>query len=651
MDKKPGWITRIVFILLILFLLVFFIIVFKLPQIPDDLNLIATSNPTVIYADDGEIVKTLTNRQVVSLDQISPDFINAIIALEDVDFYQHHGISKRAVLRAMLVNLKSLRIREGGSTITQQLAKNLFFSFDRTWTRKLNDLFVALQIERQFSKDEIIEAYINQIDFGSGIYGVEMAAQTYFSRHADELSLAQSAMLAGIPRSPYRYNPYQNEERAAERMQFVLNRMLKEQFITEEQMTQALAEKLEYQRINKYFGYADYFTEQIIQDLSKDYDRNAIIHGGLEIFSTINLKYQAAATQAVVEVMKTIDDMFGLPPYQEASWQDKLNYPQVALVVIDPKTGAVKAMVGGRDFQRAPFNRAVANNRMPGSSFKPYTYIAALDKGLVTPKTVYVDEPVSFTIYNQVWQPENFEEEFLGPVTLKWALAKSINVIAAKLINKIGPETTVSYAQKMGITSPMEPHLSLALGATGVSPLEMASAYTTIATQGIRREPFYLQKVALQNDKLLCEHEFKSKQVIDPQTCYIMLDMMKGVVEYGTAQDIRDYRFYRPCAGKTGTTNDHRDAWFIGFTPDLVAAVWVGFDDNRIMQSKWRTGVTGSMAALPIWVEFMKRALANKPFADFPKPPGIVFEEIDPVTGSGPMPGGQRITVALRSGL
>ncbi len=651
MNKRTGWMTKAVYAALVLCFVFFIVIGFRLPQIPADLNLIATSNPTVIYADDGEIIKTLTNRQVVSLEQISPDFINAIIALEDVDFYHHHGISKRALLRALIRDVKSLRIREGGSTITQQLAKNLFFSFDRTWSRKFSDLFVAMQIDQQFGKDDIIEAYINQIDFGSGIYGVEMAAQTYFSRHADELTLAQSAMLAGIPRSPYRYNPYQNEERARERMMFVLKRMMQEKFITPEQLAQALEEKLEYQRINQYFGYADYFTEQIVLDLSSEYDRTAVIHGGMEIYTTINLKYQAAAAQAVVEVMKNIDDLFGLPPYQEASWQEKLHYPQAALVAIDPRTGAVKAMVGGRDFQRAPFNRAVSANRHPGSSFKPFTYIAALDKGVITPKTVFVDEPVSFKIYNQVWEPENFEKEYVGPVTIKWALANSINTIAAKLINKIGPEATVNYAHKMGIISPLEPNLSLALGASGVSPLEIASAYSTIAALGVRREPFYLQKVVIQNEKILHEHEFKSKQVIDPQTCYIMTDMLKSVVDYGTAKAVRESRFYRPCAGKTGTTNDHRDAWFIGFTPDLVAVVWVGFDDNQVMQTKWRTGVTGAMAALPIWIEFMKKALVNKPFADFPQPPGIVFEEIDAMTGSGPMPGRQRITVALRSGL
>ncbi|MBN2411058.1 PBP1A family penicillin-binding protein [candidate division KSB1 bacterium] len=650
MNNISKWIFKVILYFFILLCTGLLILVLRLPQIPSDLNLIASSNPTVIYADDGQVVKTLTNRQVVSLDQISPDFINAIIALEDANFYKHHGISKRSLLRATLVNLKSMRVREGGSTISQQLAKNLFFSFDRTWTRKIKDFFVALQVEQQFSKDDIIEAYINQIDFGSGIYGVEMAAQTYFSRHADELTLAQSAMLAGIPRSPYRYNPYQNEDIALGRMAFVLKRMQNENFITEEQLTAAMDEKLEFQRINKYFGHADYFVEQIINNLSDEYDREAVVHGGLQIYSTVNLNYQYAANRAVEEGIKKVDEMMGLPPYSEATWEEKLNYPQAALVVLDPKTGAIKAMIGGRDFRRAPFNRAVSNNRHPGSAFKLFTYLAAIDKGLVTPKTVMVDEPVSFNIYNQVWEPENFEKEFQGPVTLKWALAHSINIIAAKLIDKIKPETTIEYAQKTGIVSQLEPHLSLSLGAAGVSPLEMASAYSTIADGGIERDPFYLYKLVM-NEKNFDEYEFKSKQVIDPQTCYILIDMLKGVVDQGTAVNVRSMGFYRPCAGKTGTTNDHRDAWFIGFTPDIVAAVWVGFDDNRPMMTRWRTGVTGSMAAVPIWTEFMKRALGNTVFSDFPKPPGIIFEEIDPFTGSGPMPGGKKMTVALRAGM
>jgi len=650
MNKKYKWIYKVIIYFFILLCIGLLILILRLPQIPSDLNLIASSNPTVIYADDGQIVKTLTNRRVVSLDQISKDFINAIIALEDAGFYKHHGISKRSLIRAMLVNLKSLRVREGGSTISQQLAKNLFFSFDRTWTRKIKDFLVALQIEQQFPKDDIVEAYINQIDFGSGIYGIEMAAQTYFSRHADELTLAQSAMLAGIPRSPYRYNPYQNEELAHERMAFVLKRMENENFISEEQMLSAMKDSLEFQRINRYFGHADYFVEQIIKDLSNEYDRDAVVYGGLKIYSTVNLNYQYAANRAIEEGLKRVDDLLGLPPYNEATWQEKLNYPQAALVSLDPQTGAIKAMIGGRDFRRAPFNRAISNNRHPGSSFKLFTYLAAFDKGMATPKTVMIDEPVSYQIYDQVWEPENFEKEYQGPVTLKWAFAHSINVIATKLINNIKPETTIEYAQKTGIVSPLEPHLSLSLGATGVSPLEMASAYSTVANGGIKREPFSLYKVNI-NDKTINAHEFKSKQVIDPQTCYIMIDMLKGTVDFGTARNVRDLGFYRPCAGKTGTTNDHRDAWFIGFTPDLVTAVWVGFDDNRSMLTHWRTGVTGSMAAVPIWTEFMKRATENTPYSDFPKPPGIIFTEIDPFTGSGPMPGNKRITVALRAGM
>ncbi len=648
MNNLKRIIGKIVLGLVILIFVIGAIAVIRLPRIPDDLNRIALSTPTKIYDDQGRLIQMLSNRQVVPLEDISEAFLRAVLALEDDDFYSHHGISKRGLLRAIFTNIRHGRVVQGGSTITQQLAKNLFFTFRRSYLRKIQEVFVTLQIEQQFTKDEILEAYVNQIDFGSGIYGIELAAQTYFSKHADELTLAEASMLAGIPRWPARYNPYKNPEIANERQAFVLKRMHEENYITDKEREQAKTKPLDFKRIYDLYGHADYFVNQVIKEASNEYGRNAVMYGGLLIQTTLNSSYQYTASQAVKEGLVELDDMLGLAPYDSASWEEKLNYPQAALVAIDPQTGAIKAMIGGRDPQRAPYNRAVAQERSPGSSFKMFTYLAALDKNLVNPTTVMVDEPVSFQIYDQVWEPQNYEKDFIGPLTLKMALAKSVNVIAAKLIDRVGPETVVDYAKKMGITSELKPHYSLALGATGVSPKEMASAYGTLANQGVHRKPFMIRQIDLSENKMLQKHEMKSRRVVDPQTCYVMVDMLRSVIEMGTGQAVRSRGFYRPCAGKTGTTNDYRDAWFIGFTPNLVCAVWVGFDDNRQMRTKYGRGVTGAHGALPIWTIFMKQALKNKPYADFPIPPGIQFIKVNPTTGEEVSTYNEGLPVAVR---
>lgn len=630
--------------------LFFLVICFRLPQIPSDLNRIAQSHPTHIYSDRGQVIKVLANRQVVPLEMVSRNFLNAIMAIEDAEFYHHHGFSKKSFLRAMWNNLKSGRIRQGGSTITQQLAKNLFFSFDRSWWRKIKEALVAFQVEQQFSKDAILEAYVNQIDFGSGIYGIELAAQNYFSCHSDELSLAQAALIAGIPRWPYRYNPYQNPTVSKERQAFVLKRMTDAGFITEEQRLAALQEELAFHRMNEIQTHADYFVSQVLDAAGEKYGRNAVNYGGLEIYTSLSTRSQFAASKAVEEGLDNLDELLGLPSYKQATWEEKINYPQAALVAIDPKSGAVKAMVGGRDFRRAPFNRAVSNIRMPGSAFKLFTYFAALDKGVIDPTTVIVDESTEFKIGNQIWRPRNFEGNFRGPMTIKYALQESENVIAAKIIEKVTPAVVVHYAHEMGIKSDLEEHLSISLGATAVSPLEMASAYATLCNQGVRREPFLIRQIKDKQGRVIEEQDLISKRVVDAQSCYIMIDMLRAVVENGTAKGVRALGFMRPCAGKTGTSSDFTDAWFIGFTPELVAAVWVGFDDNRPMQTKTGVGITGGRAAVPIWTLFMKQELQNVPYSDFPIPPGIEFIQINPTTGQTIQSEESGMSVAVRNG-
>ncbi len=622
----------------------------RLPQIPDDLNKIALASPTRVYADDGRLIKTLANRQIVVIDHISAPLINAILALEDRQFYFHHGVSKRGLLRALLANLKSGRVSQGGSTITQQLAKNLFFSFERSYLRKFQELFVTLQIEQQFTKNEILEAYLNQIDFGSGVYGVELAAQTYFAKHADELTLAEAAMLAGIPRWPARYNPYKYPEVAKERQLFVLKQIFDAGYITQEEYESAAAETLSFSRIYDLYGHAEYFIDAAIDVASEKFGHGAVMYGGLDLFTTLNSRFQLAASQAVNNGLAELDRLMGLEKYQDAPWSEQDKYPQAALVAIDPRTGAIKALVGGRDYRRAPYNRALSNTRSPGSAFKIFTYLAALDKGVITPSTVLSDEPTQFRIYNQIWEPRNYDRKFLGPMTAKMALAKSRNVIAAKVIEKTTPQVVVDYAKDLGITSELQPHLSLALGATGVSVLEMVSATATIVAQGVRHDPYLLRKVNSMK-KNLFEVEPASRRILNSQSCFLLIDMLTGVIEFGTGKGVRTRGFYRPCAGKTGTTNDYRDAWFIGFTPELVAAVWVGFDDNRELRTKWGGGVSGALGALPIWTEFMKQALKDSPYSEFPIPPGVEFAKVNGYTGEKVSVYDDGIRVALRRGM
>ncbi len=642
-------VSKIFFIILVLMLIsAAFFAMLSLPRIPDDLNQIALSNPTMIYGDDGRLIKILANREVVPIDKVSPALLQATIALEDDGFYEHHGFSKKGFLRALVHNITHLTLRQGGSTITQQLAKNLFFGFDRSWLRKIKEVMVAFQIEQQFSKTQILEAYVNQIDFGSGVYGVELASQTYFAKHAADLSLAEASLLAGIPRWPPRYNPFSNEKVAKERQAFVLRRMLENGAITAAHMQEAFGQVLVFSRINPLQGNAEYFIQQVKDYARQKFGTEAVNYGGLQIHTTLNSRYQFEASRAVAEGLAKLDEQLGLKPYDQAGWQEKGEYPQAALVALDPLSGTVKAMVGGRDFRRAPLNRALASKRQAGSTFKPFVYFTALEHPDIAANTVYVDEEINLQIGAQNWSPDNFDRRFRGPLVLKEALAQSINVITVKLIEQVTPAAVIASAHRLGIESDMQENLSLALGAVDVSPYEMARAYCTIANQGLRHKTWYIKEIRSADNQLLEETIPKSQRVADPQTCFILTDMMRAVVEHGTAATVRRMGFNRPAAGKTGTSSDHRNAWFIGFTPQLVTAVWVGFDDNRQMRTTKKVGITGDRAASPIWTLFMLRVLATEPYAEFPVPDGIRFQEVDPRTGSGPMPGEAFIEVAIK---
>ncbi|MDZ7264302.1 MAG: PBP1A family penicillin-binding protein [candidate division KSB1 bacterium] len=646
---------RILISLLILgtlgLLTMFLLFILTLPQLPNQLRDLALSSPTEIYADNGELIIMLTNRQEVALAKISPYFVKAIMAMEDTDFFRHHGWNKRGLLRAIFNHLILFRRAGGGSSITQQLAKNMFFSFERDVKRKLKDMLLACQMETRFTKEEILEAYCNQIDFGSNAFGVEQASQTYFGKHADELTLAEAALLANLPNMPSRYNPYQNFELARKRQQIVLQRMHKLGVINSQELAEALAAPIQLRRMNQLWGKASYFIDYIKSLTETIYSAEVISYGGLKIYTTLDTRLQNFAQDAVQQGLKALDQRLGLRDYEIATIEEKQLYPQAALVAIDPRTGKVKAMVGGRDFAVSPFNRAVSNMRLAGSAFKPFVYLAAIDQGIFTPASILVDSAVTFEVNQQKWSPANFDRRFRGPMTLKSALAFSINIIAAKVIFAVTPEVVVNYAQEMGITSPLGANLSLALGTSGVSPLELCSAYCPFANGGVRREPLLLKYIEDYQGKTLNEFSNRSAQVVDPQSIYLVLDMLQAVVDQGTARSIRSLGFLRPAAGKTGTTNDARDAWFIGFTPQLATAVWVGFDDNRPIKDEIGHELTGSSAAIPIWVRFMSQALQNEPYRNFVIPEGIIFKYVDSTTGNEVAPDDPRAQlVALKIG-
>jgi penicillin-binding protein 1A len=568
----------------------------------------------------------------VKLSQVSPYFINAILAMEDTEFFRHQGLNKKGLIRAILTHLITMRRAGGGSSITQQLAKNMYFSFDRSWGRKAKDALLACQIEQRYSKEEILEAYCNQIDMGSNSYGVEQASQTYFAKHADELTLAEAAFLANLTRWPTRYNPYLNYDVAKERQHIVLLRMHKAGFITEPEANEAMAAPLSLKRLNLFWGKASYFLDHIKTMVEEQYSPEVLSYGGLKIYTTLDTRLQDIAQEAVQANLPPLDKQLGFQEYELASTEEKIHYIQAALVAMDPRTGKIKAMIGGRDFSASQFNRAISNNRQAGSAFKPFVFLTAIDLGKYTPATIILDSAVTFEYDRQKWSPTNFDHTFSGPITVKTALSKSRNIVAAKVIIDITPDKVIQYAHLLGIQSQLAANPSLALGTSSVSPLEMSRAYAPFANSGISRQPLLIKYIENAQGQILDEFSSQSNLVVDAQSIYLVLDMLRDVVENGSGSSVRRLGFNRPAAGKTGTTQDSRDAWFIGFTPELVTAVWIGFDDNRPIKAKNSIELS-SAVAIPFWVHFMEHALQGQRHRNFPIPEGIIFAYVDPKTG------------------
>ena len=612
----------------------FFIAVRDLPRVPEPLSRIIETPPTEIFAATGERLMIIGGREVIPLNRISPYFIQAVIATEDHRFWEHHGLDKLRTLKALWITLFEPGRIQGASTITQQLAKNLFFSYERTYLRKFRELLVALQIETQYGKREILEAYLNQIPFGVGAYGIEQAAHSFFGKPALELTLAESALLAGLPKSPTRYNPYRYFERAQKRQQLVVARMSTVGYITPEEAEAALQSRL--QLIPQAAGApkSNYYLDLVLRDLEERYGPEVVYHGGLKVSTTLDPQLQSWAIESLQNGLTKLDRLMGISDGNETGETQSLTQPQGALVAVECNSGAVKALLGGRDYSQSEFNRAVENNRLPGSGFKPFLYYAAFEKLGLNPASVFVDKPITIAVAGaRDWQPQNFEREHEGPMILKQALVKSINAVAAQLVERTGPDAVIDAARRCGIKSPLTPVYSVALGTSGVSPLEMAAAFSTFATGGVQHEPFWIRRVEDPLGRVLEEHIVRGRRSLDPGIAYQVVDMMRGVLTVGTGKVVRQMGFDLPAAGKTGTSDDFRDSWFTGFTPTLSVSVWVGFDRGIRMRDANGAGITGGRGAAPIWADFMIKATDGEPAREFTVSSDIHFETVDPVSG------------------
>jgi len=689
---------------------------------------------TTVYSDDkrkmAEFFKE--RRLVIPLSGMPKMLIHAFVAAEDARFFKHEGIDFVSITRAFFKNIEAGTIIQGGSTITQQVAKSFFLSPKRSYARKVREAILAYRIDKALTKDEILFLYLNQIYLGHGAYGVEAAAENYFEKSAADLNLAECAMLAGLPQAPSRYSPFLHPKKAKQRQIYVLNRMINEGYITNIQATEAINTQLDIKpRRNWYIEEVPCYTECVRKYVEEKYGRDVLYKEGLTIHTAVNIEMQKAGRNALTLGLTALDKRQGyrgplkhLKPEQlEAfsqeiqsmlekhplepgritqglviavndseqevtvrigSEQGSLHFDNMkwarkpdtkvayydarinkvsdvlkvgdvvlvkvkgqqeetgrwdlaleqkpivegALLCMEAETGYVKAMIGGRDFKVSQFNRAIQSKRQPGSAFKPIIYAAAIDKGY-TPATIIMDAPIVFkdTENEFTWKPRNYEEKFHGPTLLRTALALSRNVVTIKIVKDIGIDYVIDYAKQLGIKSKLTRDLSLALGSSGVSLLEIVRAYAVFNNQGYRIKPCFVTKILDRDGNILEENQPESEKVIEKSTAYIMTNLLQGVVKNGTGW--RAKALNRPVAGKTGTTNDLHDAWFIGYTPRYVTGAWAGFDEEKPLG----LGETGSRAASPVWLKFMKTILQNKSVQVFQVPDGVVFAKIDAETG------------------
>ncbi|MBN4079831.1 PBP1A family penicillin-binding protein [bacterium AH-315-C08] len=694
------------------------------------------STITRIYSDNDEKIAEfyIEKRIIISLENIPLALKQATLAVEDANFYYHFGIDPKAIFRAFITNLKAGYVVEGGSTITQQLTKTMFLSREKTLPRKIKEAILAVRLELVFSKDEILEMYLNQIYYGHGTYGVEAAARTYFGRSVKELTIAECAMIASLPKAPNNYSPYRNPKRARKRRNHVIRRMADVSFITQEQAKTSIQEDFHLGEVQEMLNKAPYFVEHIRRILEEKFGSSKLYRAGLKVYTTLNMEMQESAQRAIKENLRKADKRYGYRgslgtvdlsrgeiavqnamlkqnnfsegkgieigstitgtvmsvgetqawvilgaedgyldiknmnwarkpnPNVDGRWakikrpnqaiaagdmirvkilgrkQDGSGWslaleqePEVeaALISLDPLTGHIKAMIGGYDFYKSQFNRAVQAIRQPGSAFKPIIYAAAIKEGFA-PSNIIIDSPIIFKekedAFDQ-WKPVNFEEKFYGSTSLREALAHSRNVVTVKLMQKIGIKSSIRLARSLGISSKLEENLSIALGSSGMTLYELTSAYSAFANMGTLIKPAAIRNIKSRTGEVLFTSVPEITQPITPGTAYIVTSLMQSVIQNGTATKVRSLK--RPVAGKTGTTNNYVDAWFMGYTPELVTGVWVGKDKDEPLGRN----ETGSRAAIPIWLQFMQEALANRPKINFSIPDDIQFLKVQSKSG------------------
>ena len=692
------------------------------------------STITQIYSNEDEKIAEfyIEKRIMIPLEDIPLALKQAALAVEDSNFYYHFGIDPKAIFRALITNLKAGHVVEGGSTITQQLSKTLFLSRERTLPRKIKEAILAVRLELVFTKDEILEMYLNQIYYGHGSYGVEAAARTYFGKGVGRLTIAECALIASLPKAPNHYSPYKNPERGRKRRNHTIRRMAYLSFITKEESEQAMNEDFQLGEVADMLNRAPYFVEHIRQFLQERYGSSKLYRGGLKIYTTLDIDLQKSAQKAIKENLRIADKRYGyrgplgsvnlskgelaiqealikmnnfdigegisegniikavvwsvsdkqaevflgpdqgtidildmnwartpntrldgrwvkikrtnealapgdlilVKPLREdnAGWALALEQePEVegSLVSLAPKSGQIKAMVGGYDFSKSQFNRAVQAIRQPGSAFKPLIYAAAIREGY-SPSSIIIDSPIIFKEKEDAfdrWKPVNFEEKFYGPTSLRTALTHSRNVVTVKLMQNIGIKGTINLAKSLGITSKMEQNLSISLGSSGLTLYELTSAYSAFANNGTLITPSAIRNIQNRKGEVLYTSTPEVTQPITPGTAYTITSLLQSVVEHGTGKKVKALN--RPVAGKTGTTNNYVDAWFMGYTPELVTGVWVGKDKDESLGRN----ETGSRAAIPIWLQFMQDALVNEPITNFQAPRDIQHIRIQPETG------------------
>jgi penicillin-binding protein 1A len=593
-----------------------------LPQI-QSLEAFKPSAITRVYSIDQVLLCELytERREPVSLSQIPEPLKVALLTIEDRRFYQHSGIAVRGIARAAVKNIMRGRLSEGASTLTQQLAKTLFLTPRKTFVRKMREALLALQLERRYTKDEILTLYLNQIYFGSGAYGVASAARTYFDKPIHDLNLPECALLAGLPQAPSRLSPLVNPERSLIRRNIVLKQMLETGTIDLAAYRQAIDTPIQLALERGASKKAPYFVTYIKEALEEIVGDSLVYKGGLTVYTTLSYRAQAAAETAVREGLDQLE--IRMQHNGQAVPQ-----PQAAVVALDLNTGGVISMVGGRSANTDSYNRAVWAMRQPGSAFKPIVYALAVEKGF--PQNLPIlDAPVVFHQPNSEndWSPENFSKSYFGEISLRWALAQSQNIPAVRLIEKLGPSSVVQFARSLGINSPLQANLSLALGTSETTLMELTAAYAVFANRGKYIKPYGILEVRSDDGKILYRTKPEQSIVMSRSSAAVVTDMLCAVVKEGTAKRAAHLR--QPLAGKTGTTNAYKDALFIGFSPSIAAGVWVGNDDNKSLGPL----ETGSRAALPIWAAFMESAMIDQPQSFFDIPEGMRIIDIDSKTG------------------